>query len=132
MRSNGEGDREAVEGLLTPEPIIYQRAAKMRRALTPPEARLWACLKGGRLEGIKFRRQHPVGPYILDFYCPAAKLAVEVDGGIHDIEGRALRDVRRTVWLWAQGIEVVRFTALSVRDNLDGILALLAAKASGR
>ena len=132
LRSNGEGDREAVEGLLTPEPIIYQRAAKMRRALTPPEARLWACLKGGKLAGLKFRQQHPVGPYILDFYCPAAKLAIEVDGGTHDAEGQALRDARRTVWLGTQGIEVVRFTALSVKDNLDGILALLAAKATGR
>ncbi len=94
----------------------------MRRSLTPPEARLWACLKGGKLGGFKFRRQHPIGPYILNFYCAAARLAVEVDGAIHEQDGQATHDLRRTAWLAAQKIDVVRFFALSVRDGLDEIL----------
>ena len=104
----------------------------MRRSLTPPEARLWACLKGGKLGGFKFRRQHPIGPYILDFYCAAARLAVEVDGAIHEQDGQATHDLRRTAWLAAQKIDVVRFSALSVRDGLDEILMFLAGEVRAR
>ena len=132
LRSNGEGDREAVEGCLPSEPIIYQRAAKMRRALTPPEARLWACLKGGKLGGFKFRRQHPIGPYILDFYCAAARLGVEVDGAVHEQDGQAAHDMRRTAWLADQKIDVVRFPALSIRDGLDDVLTFLAGEVRAR
>ncbi len=104
----------------------------MRRSLTPPEARLWACLKGGKLGGFKFRRQHPIGPYILNFYCAAARLAVEVDGAIHEQDGQATHDLRRTAWLAAQKIDVVRFFALSVRDGLDEILMFLAGEVRAR
>ena len=104
----------------------------MRRGLTPPEARLWACLKGGKLGGFKFRRQHPIGPYILDFYCAAARLAVEVDGAIHEQDGQAAHDLRRTAWLAAQKIDVVLLSALSVRDGLDEILMFLAGEVRAR
>ena len=95
----------------------------MRRNLTPPEARLWRYLKGGNLSGAKFRRQHPVESYILDFYCPAAKLAVEVDGAVHAIPEKIIHDRRRTAWLEAQGIRVLRYPAIAIRDELDGVLA---------
>ncbi|MBB5745927.1 endonuclease domain-containing protein [Brevundimonas variabilis] len=104
-------------------PLTYQRAARMRRNLTPPEARLWRYLKGGNLGGAKFWRQHPVGVYILDFYCPAAKLAVEVDGAVHAIPEKILHDRRRTAGLEAQGIRVLRYPAITIRDELDGVLA---------
>ncbi|WP_428979977.1 endonuclease domain-containing protein [Brevundimonas pondensis] len=104
----------------------------MRRALTPPEARLWACLKGGRLEGLKFRRQHPVGTYVLDFYCSAARLAVEVDGATHDEPEQITHDARRTKWLAGQGVEVLRVRSTDVRDHLDGVLALILRHATGR
>lgn len=104
------------------EPITYQRAAWMRRHLTPPEARLWRCLKGGNLNGAKFRRQHPLGPYILDFYCVEARLAVEVDGAVHGTPERMAHDARRSAWLEAQGVRVLRIPALTIRDNLDGVL----------
>ena len=110
----------------------YRRAAGMRRALTPPEARLWTCLKGGGLEGLKFRRQHPVGPYILDFYCHAARLAVEVDGAAHDEADQLAHDERRTAWLKAQGIEVLRIRSTDVRDHLDGVLSVILLRATGR
>jgi very-short-patch-repair endonuclease len=117
---------------MPPEPITYRRAASLRRALTPPEARLWRALKGAKLEGLRFRRQHPLGPFILDFYCPAARLAVEVDGSVHDTADQAAHDARRTAWLGEQGVEVVRYPTLSIRDNLEGVLAGLAALCASR
>ncbi len=104
----------------------------MRRRLTPPEARLWACLKGGKLKGFKFRRQHPIERYVLDFYCVAAKVAIEVDGAIHETAQQSAHDARRTEWLETQGIRVLRYPALAIRDNLDGVLAHILAEISGR
>jgi len=117
---------------MPPTVEIYRRASKMRRALTPPEARLWTQIKGGGLEGLKFRRQHPAGPYILDFYCPAARLAVEIDGATHDDPDQIAHDSRRTAWLKAQGLEVLRIRATDVRDHLDGVLAVILFHATGR
>jgi very-short-patch-repair endonuclease len=107
---------------MPPELITYRRAAAMRRALTPPEATLWLQLKGRGLEGWKFRRQHPVGPYILDFYCPAARLAVEVDGAGHDHPDQLAHDERRTEWLAARNIRVLRLQASDVKRNLEAVL----------
>nr|WP_292160059.1 endonuclease domain-containing protein [Brevundimonas sp.] len=97
----------------------------MRRPMSPPEARLWVRVRARRLEGCKFRRQHPCGPFILDFYCAAARLAVEVDGESHNHPDQISHDRRRTRWLAAQGIRVVRIAAVDVRDELDGVLAFI-------
>ncbi|GAA0620143.1 hypothetical protein GCM10009422_14730 [Brevundimonas kwangchunensis] len=110
--------------------ISYERARRMRKALTPPEARLWRCLKGDKLDGLGFRKQHPIGPYILDFYCAAAKLAVEIDGAGHD--NRAAHHIRRTAWLGAKGIHVIRIPALHVRDELDSVLSFISHTARTR
>ena len=131
MRSNGEGDREAVEGLLSSEGSV-SRARVQRRALTPPEARLWVCLRRRALAGLKFRRQHPIGPYVLDFYCAEAKLAVEVDGQSHSHPDRIDHDRRRTEWLERQGLAVFRIAAEEVRTNLDGVLVSIRAVAERR
>ena len=98
------------------------RARRLRRRLTPAEARLWIALRRRNLR-CKFRRQHPFGPYILDFYCPEQQLAVEVDGGVHDNDEQAAHDRRRTQWLASQGVRVIRCTNEEVRDHLDGVLA---------
>lgn len=90
--------------------------------MTPPEARLWTRLRGHRLGGHKFRRQHPIGPYILDFFCFAARLAVEVDGRGHELPDQARHDHNRTRWLASRGIRVMRIAASDVRDELDGVL----------
>jgi very-short-patch-repair endonuclease len=87
-------------------------------------------LKGGKLRGLKFRRQHPIGTYILDFYCAAAKLAVEVDGASHSKEEGIRRDAVRTTWLNTQGVAVLRFRALSIRDELDAVLEAIASRAT--
>jgi len=86
--------------------------------MTLPEVVPWRKLRGGRLKGCRFRRQHPVGPYILDFYCPAARLAVEVDGVVHESVVQARHDVRRDRWLSDSGITVLRVAASDVlRDE---------------
>jgi len=82
-------------------------ARSHRRTETPAEAALWASLRNRQLLGLKFRRQHPIGRYFADFYCPAARLAIEADGSSHD--GRALRDRRRDGWLRRQGVTLLRF-----------------------
>ena len=110
----------------------YERARGFRAALTPPEARLWLGLRGRRLEGLKFRRQHPIGPYILDFYCAAARLAVEVDGAIHDVEDQVRHDRRRTAWLAEKGVRVIRIRAVDVKDEFDGVLTFVAGVARSR
>ena len=73
---------------------LQERARELRKAMTQAEQVLWKALRGRRMAGLRFRRQHPVGRFILDFYCPAAKLGLEVDGGIHD--GQAERDEERS------------------------------------
>ncbi|CAN5446112.1 hypothetical protein BH10PSE1_BH10PSE1_16380 [soil metagenome] len=101
------------------------RARVQRRALTPPEARLWVFLRRRGLGDLKFRRQHPIGPYVLDFYCAEAKLAVEVDGAGHDHPERVEHDRHRTAWLAARGIAVLRLAAEDIRTNLDGVLVAI-------
>jgi very-short-patch-repair endonuclease len=91
--------------------------------MTPPELRLWGVLRGDTLGGPRFRRQHPMGPYILDFYCPAAKLAIEVDGEGHGHPDQAGHDLRRDRWLAEQGVRMLRVAAVDVRDSLDGVVA---------
>src|SRR5215831_12615569 len=97
-------------------------AHRMRRALTPPEARLWVQLRGRQLGGLKFRRQHPIGAYVLDFYCPSLRLAVEVDGFSHASDDQAAHDRARDRWLRRLGVRVLRIPAWAVRDELDRVL----------
>lgn len=104
--------------------ILTQRRAKaLRRGMTEPERTLWAMLRSEQ-QGLRFRRQHALGPYILDFYCPAAKLCVEVDGPSH--EERAEHDARRTQWLAEQGVRVVRFTVADVEQRPAWVVAEIA------
>ncbi len=97
------------------------QAKRLRRKLTPPECRLWIRLKSKQLNSFHFRKQAPLGPYIADFYCHAARLVVEVDGRSH--EGTQLEhDRNRDQWMVEQGIRVIRFRASEIRDNLDSVL----------
>jgi very-short-patch-repair endonuclease len=111
-----------------PKPTI-ERARRLRREMDTPEVVLWQSLRGGRLEGLRFRRQHPIGPYCLDFYCAEARLAVEVDGYSHDVEDRPIRDTRRDAWLAESGVRTLRIPAREVMSNLDGVLATILAAA---
>ena len=95
------------------------RAKSLRRTMSLPEVLLWRALKGRKMEGLHFRKQHPVGPYVLDFYCDARKLAVEVDGGSHGFGDRPDRDDRRDAWLAERGIRTLRLPASLVLRSVD-------------
>ena len=101
------------------------KARQLRKTMSKPEIMLWQQLRKKPL-GIKFRRQHPIGSYIVDFYCPSAKLAIEVDGMAHDMGDRPERDERREWALFGIGVEVIRIAAQDVlhdpTDVADRIL----------
>jgi lysyl-tRNA synthetase class 2 len=92
----------------------------MRAQPTDAERRLWSKLRYEQLEGQKFRRQAPVGPYIVDFVCFPMRLIIEADGGQHATDER--RDAVRTAWLEAQGFRVLRFWNNEVLSNTEGVL----------
>jgi very-short-patch-repair endonuclease len=77
-----------MDARVSARPEAAALARDLRAATSLPEGLLWRCLRGRRLEGLRFRRQHPAGPYVLDFYCPALRLAVEIDGDTHGDPGR--------------------------------------------
>lgn len=99
-------------------------AKGLRRALTPPEKRLWKVLKGKKVDGLHFRTQVAVGRYIADFYCHAARLVIEVDGESHRGE-RLVRDRERDRWMADRGIRVLRFPARELVKNLEGVVGAI-------
>jgi very-short-patch-repair endonuclease len=102
-----------------------QKARALRKAMTKAEAILWTALRR-ESQGLRFRRQHPIGPYIADFACMSAMLIVEVDGPSHfDAEGAA-KDRARTAYLEAAGWLVVRVTNTDVYENLAGVVRMIA------
>ena len=105
--------------------LTIRRARDLRRRLTLPEVILWTALRRSRLGGLRFRRQHPIGPYIVDFFCPALRLAIEVDGQAHEHPDSLRHDRRRTEWLNREGVEVFRISARAVLENLDGVLLVI-------
>jgi very-short-patch-repair endonuclease len=98
-------------------PTIFQRAKELRNQLTDAERILWMQLRT-KPKGYKFRRQHPAGNYILDFYCHALKIAIEVDGSIHNEERVRKADHKRQKNLEAEGICVIRFSNKDVMTNI--------------
>jgi very-short-patch-repair endonuclease len=95
---------------------------ELRNNLTPAEAKLWTLLKGKQLEGRKFRRQHSVANYILDFYCPEERLAIELDGQVHFEASQAEYDYERDLFLQYFGIRVLRFENKWLWNNPAGLL----------
>jgi len=110
-------------------PEVGAAARALRSAMTPAEQRLWSALQGQRLYGLRFRIQHPLGPFILDFCCPSHRLIVELDGAVHDQPERAQHDVARTAQLTDYGYRVLRFRNDEVLGNLPGVLARIVAAA---
>ena len=90
--------------------------------MTPAEASLWNCLQKSQFEGRKFRRQHSLGAFVVDFYCSSEKLAIELDGNHHYKPDQAEYDVQRTEYLNNLGIKVLRFENKLVFQNLNGVL----------
>jgi very-short-patch-repair endonuclease len=92
----------------------------MRHAPTPEEELLWQRLRRKQLSGLKFRRQHPIGRFIVDFYCSEAKVVVEIDGPIH--QEQQSDDEARTRYLESLGLKVIRFSNQQTRDDIDWVL----------
>ena len=110
--------------MLTGPGATIALARKLRRKLTLPEGLLWRELRK-RPDGLKFRRQHPAGPFVLDFVCMQARLAIEVDGEAHNRGINPARDEARDAWLMSQGYRTLRIAARDVLDNLEGVIVLI-------
>lgn len=129
----GEGDRAAQRrggggSASLRKPVVY-KARRLRREMSPPEVQLWQHLRGSP-NGIRFRRQHPIGDYVVDFYCSKARLVIEIDGRVHDGAARAEHDERRDRYLKDRGLQVYRVAAAEVlKDSqkvADAVVALAA------
>src|SRR5437868_1109846 len=103
-------------------PALKSFRRELRTRLTPAEALLWTVLRNSRLEGRKFRRQHSIGAFILDFYCPSARFAIELDGAAHDSAAAEQKDAQRDGYLRGLGIRVARYENRHVVSNLEGVL----------
>lgn len=103
--------------------VIVQVAREARRKPTPAEQKLREALRGRKLAGLKFRRQHPYGRFILDAFCVEHQLEIEIDGGIHSTPDQIAYDAARTEYLTSHGIQVLRFTNDQVLYCLDEVLS---------
>jgi very-short-patch-repair endonuclease len=118
MRLNGSGSGR-------------RNAKRLRKEMTPPEIGLWLALRTNPA-GLRFRKQHSAGDYVLDFYCAPAALAIEVDGEAHARGDRPARDAVRDAWLAARGVRVLRYPAVEVLANLEGVVRQIIAVAIER
>jgi very-short-patch-repair endonuclease len=102
--------------------VIVGAARSQRKEPTTAESRLWEALRSRSLTGLKFRRQHPVGSFILDFYCTEQNLCIEVDGEIHNQPEQVILDAQRTSILKQLGIHILRFTNTEINENMDQVM----------
>jgi len=102
-------------------PEATTRARRLRRDATKAEKKLWYLLQRGQMARLSFRRQHPLGRYIIDFYCSPLKLAIEVDGGQHNELAHKAQDECRSQWLRGKGVTVLRFWNNDVLQNIEGV-----------
>ena len=100
----------------------FRKARILRENMTEPEKKLWERLSKNQIEGLKFRRQHPILFYIADFYCHALHLIIEIDGGYHDTIEQKVKDDERTEHLKSNGITLIRFSNEEVLNNMDGVI----------
>jgi very-short-patch-repair endonuclease len=113
-------------------PETIANARRLRRALSPPEVRLWSRLRT-RAPGLPaFRRPYPIGSYVLDFYCAKARLAIEIDGLSHDLGDRPQRDVRRDAWLEERGVTVMWIAAAEAMRHVDEVADAIVRMAAAR
>ena len=105
---------------------IFKNAEQLREALTPAEAVLWEQLRMNRLNGFRFKCQHPISHFIADFYCHKARLIIEIDGGVHDAEDQREHDANRTYILNEFGLTVIRFRNEEVLHRMNNVLDKIA------
>jgi len=104
------------------EPETFRTAKVLRKNMTEAEKKVWKELRNRNLSGYKFRRQHPVGQYIVDFYCPGRGLIIEIDGGIHNEPEKQEKDQNRQAELDRLGLKVIRFTNEEVRNDMENVM----------
>jgi very-short-patch-repair endonuclease len=104
---------------------LTTRARSLRSSATIAERQLWKVLRRHQLGGFQFRRQQPIGPYVVDFFCASAKLVIEIDGGQHADPSAEMRDQRRTRWLRSHGYRVLRFWNNEVLQNMEGVWQII-------
>lgn len=107
-------------------------AKKLRKELTDAETILWSFLRRARAEGLQFRKQHPIGPFIADFACVGAMLTVEVDGATHGSDAEVAYDKKRSAFIKARGWHEIRVTNDDVYKNLDNVLEFICEEAAKR
>ncbi len=112
-------------------PAIFERARQLRKRTTQAEKELWKRLSERKLLGFKFRRQHPAIKYVLDFYCHALKLCIEIDGGIHDDKYQKFYDDDRTKNLKERGIRVIRLSNEEIMRDIERVLKEIQRNMSG-
>ncbi len=100
----------------------HDAAKALRTNATECERRLWSLLRGKKMAQLRFRRQQPIGPYIVDFFCPAAKLVIELDGDQHSRAEDRARDAARTNWLETRGYRVLRVTNREFLEHREAVL----------
>jgi very-short-patch-repair endonuclease len=103
-------------------PKTFENARFLKKVMSPAESLLWRNLRGSNIDGLKFRRQHPIKNYIFDFYCHEKKLAIELDGGIHNKAENKAYDNSRTTELNTLDITVIRFSNEEVLSNMSEVL----------
>jgi very-short-patch-repair endonuclease len=111
------------------DPVLLAKARELRSSSAPAEPKLWSLLRNRQPGGLKFRRQHPILPYVADFYCDEVRLVIELDGPSHD--GRVERDAVRTAFLKDRGYTELRFVNDDVHKHLDGVCAEILRVANG-
>jgi very-short-patch-repair endonuclease len=102
--------------------MANDRARALRKTMSDAERMLWHALRARQIEGARFRRQHPLGKYVVDFVCLERRLVVEVDGGQHTEDDQVAHDVRRDRWLEAEGFRVLRVPTAEVYGNIAGVV----------
>jgi len=102
-----------------------QRCRNLRKNQTDAEKKLWSVIRNRQISGVKFRRQFPVGRYIVDFYCPQYRIGIEADGGHHYVEKGRKRDEGRTQVLNELGVELIRFSDHDILTNIDAVFEVI-------
>jgi very-short-patch-repair endonuclease len=103
-------------------PKLKERSRSLRKNMTDAERRLWSRLRRKQINGFQFYRQRPIGNYIADFYCPDAKMVIEVDGGQHFLNEGKEYDAYRDQYLMDSGLTLLRFSNLDVLKNIDSVM----------
>jgi len=107
--------------------MANERARNLRKKMSDGESKLWRALRAKQMEGLRFRRQHPIGVYIVDFVCLEKRLVVEVDGGHHTEAAQIAHDQRRDQWLRAEGFQVMGVSNTDVFDNIASVVDAICA-----